>query len=458
MKIIYVILALGTLSGCSLLPEKPPAVPVSELAPLAWEPVVTDRSDGYSIDLSHDPYLDTLITSAFNTNYSVLKSRFDSLEASAVYSQISGGAFPKLNYSDGYTKGDSGFGISKTRTQTASVSQGISLFGELKAAKAMQESLVASSTIAEDQAKLSVINSIAIAYISGKGFEAQIATLETLFNKYQVYKKMMSRKIELGAESSDALIPINTSINNIFSQLSSAREQRDLSIKSLVYLTGISELELTDGLRSTLFTYQGGSISYPQVAVPSSVIASRPDVLKAKEGITYSIRNYQTVWAERFPQLSLAGSISIRTTVGALSPAMAAGSRITSWSLGPTLTLSLLDPTWFGKKEQANVQYEKAVLAYKDSVNVAVQDIESAIVSLNYKFESYSYAYDEFINSNQLLSTYVKKDKAGSISKMDLMSQEITALSAELNLITAYSAVVQAGAKLSTATNSWRKI
>jgi len=83
--------------------------------------------------------------------------------------------------------------------------------------------------------------------------------------------------------------------------------------------------------------------------------------------------------AERFPRLSLLGSIgplSFESGVGSISA--------TSWSIGPSLSLPIFDA---GRRaanvETAKIAYEVAATNYRTQARRAVREVEDALVRLD---------------------------------------------------------------------------
>lgn len=456
MKLLIILLSIG-ISGCSIIPEKPVPNKVAELAPSSWQDGIFEFSSNKSeaqYSVQDDKFLIDLIEASFKTNYSVLKARFDSLEASSVYDQVSGSIFPSVSYSDTYTKGDSGFGISKTRNQSASVNQGISFLGELRAARQMQESLINSNLLAEQQAKLTLIDSISAGYLSAKSYFYQKTVVDRLLSKALKNKEYVEISVKSGILPKSAIIEAESQILSYTSQLVSIKRELDITLKSLEYLTRYSSAQIIEAISNSPPSYLSNIVL--QISdVPADVISNRIDVLTAKENVMYSIRNYQYVWGQKLPKFSLVGSISLRTTIGALSPAMGASNKVFGWSIGPSLSFNIFDPTQKPKENQASIQYDKSVLAYKDSIVVAANDIEKSGKAFNYDLELFNIAASEFSRSLAEFNNQSEKLSAGLTSQYLVNQASINKDTAELAVISKYFQMLQSNAKFLTSTNTW---
>jgi len=110
------------------------------------------------------------------------------------------------------------------------------------------------------------------------------------------------------------------------------------------------------------------------------VLAQRPDVFAAEREVAAASAEIGGAQAERFPRLSLNGSIG-RASFRAGGTAV----ELSTWSIGPlAASLPLLDvgrPAAGGEAAQA--RYEAAVAAYRARVRQAVREVEEALINLD---------------------------------------------------------------------------
>jgi NodT family efflux transporter outer membrane factor (OMF) lipoprotein len=160
-------------------------------------------------------------------------------------------------------------------------------------------------------------------------------------------------------------------------RLVAQRAACDLDIKALVALTGIAE----PALRASL----GASARLPRPraflvdAVPAQALAQRPDIAAAERELAAAAADINVAEAQRYPSLSLSGSIGI----AGLRTGGASGSANT-WSFGPVLTLPLFDG---GRRKAdaaaAQARYDEQAGVYRQRVRGAVREIEEALVRLD---------------------------------------------------------------------------
>jgi NodT family efflux transporter outer membrane factor (OMF) lipoprotein len=114
-------------------------------------------------------------------------------------------------------------------------------------------------------------------------------------------------------------------------------------------------------------------------SVPAEALAQRPDVYSAELGVAAASADAGAALAQRFPRLSLQGSIGrlqFRTS----------GIRATmdSWTVGPVaLTVPIFDGgTLAANVEAARARYDEAVALYRANVRQAVREVEEALINL----------------------------------------------------------------------------
>ncbi|WP_170942317.1 TolC family protein, partial [Noviherbaspirillum denitrificans] len=109
------------------------------------------------------------------------------------------------------------------------------------------------------------------------------------------------------------------------------------------------------------------------------LLSQRPDVFAAEREVAAAAAEIGGARAQRFPRLSLSGSIG-----RANFRSGGVDADLSTWSIGP-LAMSL--PLFDGGRRAANVEaaearYEAAAAAYRARVRQAVREVEEALVNL----------------------------------------------------------------------------
>jgi NodT family efflux transporter outer membrane factor (OMF) lipoprotein len=155
--------------------------------------------------------------------------------------------------------------------------------------------------------------------------------------------------------------------------LAAQQVQCELLVKSLVALTGMEE----PALRGLIDRAQ----AIPQPAdfevrsLPADLLRQRPDLASSERTLAARYAEIGQARADRWPSLTLGGSISISAT-SLITPA-------SSWSFGPSLNLPLFDG---GRRraavDSAEAVYEQQLAVYRGAVRSAVSEVEQALVQL----------------------------------------------------------------------------
>jgi NodT family efflux transporter outer membrane factor (OMF) lipoprotein len=157
--------------------------------------------------------------------------------------------------------------------------------------------------------------------------------------------------------------------------------QCEIDVKGLVSLTALDET----ALRALLARPAGVAPKLPKPArfavdaVPARLLAQRPDIAAAERELAAASADIGVAEADRYPRLALAGNVTPTRSRLDGSPTIS----VTTWSIGPSLTLPLLD----GGRRAANAeavraQYAAAAANYRARVRNAVREVEEAMLRL----------------------------------------------------------------------------
>ncbi|MBF0127072.1 MAG: efflux transporter outer membrane subunit [Magnetococcales bacterium] len=160
-------------------------------------------------------------------------------------------------------------------------------------------------------------------------------------------------------------------------QLTGQQGSCDLAVKGLVALSGMGEA----ALRQLLLNGTGKMAQVAPFAVttlPAQLLAQRPDLASAESELVAADAEIGVARANRFPRFSLLGSVGAAVnTLGGLSQ------NNQPWSFGPALLLPMFDG---GVREAtvraAHARRQAALANYRQAVQNAVREVESALVNL----------------------------------------------------------------------------
>jgi len=204
----------------------------------------------------------------------------------------------------------------------------------------------------------------------------------------------------------------------------------EISVKALVALTGLVEADLRLRLAP-----QTGLLPKPVMPavqqVPAKVLSQRPDLAAAERELAATSADIGVREAERFPRLSLLGSIGpLDFSTNALTISA------TTWSIGPSLTMPFFDA---GRRaanvDAAKIAYQAAEVNYRSQARRAVREVEDALIRLNSLALRDTEAEISSKGYRQSLTASEEKFKFGLASVLDL--EEVRRLSVNADNILA---------------------
>ena len=255
----------------------------------------------------------------------------------------------------------------------------IDLFGGLARQREAAQARVEADVAQWHEARVSLAAEVANAYVALRHCEIQVVEAQADAHSRAESARIIAISGRAGLQGAAAVALAQAGAAESAGMLVQRRAQCDVAVKGLVALTAIEERDLRARLA------QGGNARLPQPAqlqiasLPARVIEQRPDIAAAERRLAAASADIGAAEGNNYPRLSLSGSITpTRIAIGS-APAL----NLTTWSIGPSVSLPLLD----GGRRRANVdafraQYAAAESAYRAKVRGAVREVEEALVQL----------------------------------------------------------------------------
>ena len=271
-----------------------------------------------------------------------------------------------------------------TTTQAAlQASWEIDVFGAARASRDAAQARLAGAEANWHAARVSVAAEVANQYYSLRACRRLLDVAEQDAQSRADTARLTGLSAEAGFAAPASAALARASAAEGRSRATGQRALCDLDVKALVALAAVPEPALRLALALSLEDKVAGNITEPAFAIatlPAQTLSQRPDVHGAEREVDAASFDVGSAQAQRYPRLSLSGSVGAANF-------RSAGSSIdlTTWSIGPlALTLPLFD----GGMRRANVdaavaRYEQAVIAYRASVRQAVREVETALVNLD---------------------------------------------------------------------------
>jgi NodT family efflux transporter outer membrane factor (OMF) lipoprotein len=226
-------------------------------------------------------------------------------------------------------------------------------------------------------ARVSLAAEVAAQYLQFRYCEALVGIAQADAASRAETATLTARAAEAGFQAPANAALARASAAEAASRLTAQRAECEVAIKALVALTGLDE----PAVRARL---QAGAARLPTPrefevrAVPATLLAQRPDLAAAERALAAASADVGVAEGDRYPRLSLAGSVGpLRLDAGQV------GATLSTWSIGPTLTLPVFD----GGRRAANVDAARAAYAaaeadFRARARQAVREVEEALVRL----------------------------------------------------------------------------
>jgi len=432
IRLAVCLVTTGVLVGCITLGPDYDAQRATKVPnqPQEWQPPIAHGGDLASLQdwwrQFNDPTLVALIAAAQEQSNTMAQAALRIAQTRALLVGTNAAALPVVNGSAGLTRGTFQLGGPVT---LATVSQAqlqssweLDLFGGLargsEAAQARLEAQVANW----HDARIAVAADTANLYVNYRACE-QFADLALSDATSRARTAKLTEQLSAAGFQSPANAALaRASAAEGQGRLVAQQADCDLSVKALVALTGLVEADLRARLAP-----QAKILPRPLMPavqqVPAQVLSQRPDLAAAERELAAASADIGVREADRFPRLSLLGSVGpldFSTANLAISA--------TTWSIGPSLTMPIFDA---GRRaanvDTAKIAYQAAEVNYRSQARRAVREVEDALIRLNSLSLRDTEAEISAKGYRQSLTASEDKFKFGLASVLDL--EEVRRLS-----------------------------
>ena len=423
------------LAACAVGPAYTEPVPAT---PAVWQAVLPhDGNVGTMRDWwkqFDDPTVAQLIAIAEADSPSLVKAWAGIEKARATLTTARASGLPSVDGSASLTRArqqvvSGTAATSTTRSAGLDASWEVDLFAKVRRNTEAAEARARARVADWHDARVSLAAEVADTYVQYRACELLADAYERERASNAETEKATAAAVRAGfnAPSDGALA--RASLASATSTLLSQRAQCDLLVKSLVYLTGRDELALRSLLSSSGTSRLPMPAGVAVQSVPVNALRQRPDLASLERELAASSAEIGVAQADLYPSLSLSGSITLSASPGS--------SALTTWSLGPSLSIPLFDA---GKRraavDTARASYQSAEAGFRQGVRTAVKEVEQALVNL----DSTARRSEEAQRAADDYRTYFRATeanwRAGGESLLTLEEARRSALSAEISLIT----------------------
>ncbi|AMO23106.1 efflux transporter outer membrane subunit [Ramlibacter solisilvae] len=375
-------LVAAALSGCAVSrppAQAPAAVPGEWQAPLPHNGAVPELSQWWR--QFDDPLLVDLVDAAQAVSPTVASARSRIEQVRAARVAAGAALLPAVDAFASAERGNSQPPLPLLTVTQAGLqaSWEIDLFGGNRAAADAAQARLIGAHAGWHEARVSVAAETALSYIGLRTCQLQLAIADNDAQSRAETARLADLSERAGFTAPATAALARASASEGAARARQQRAQCEIEVKALVALTALPEPQLRSRLTAPGPGPARTAVLMNVASVPAQVLAQRPDIYQAELEVAAASADVGSARAQRFPRLSLSGSIAagVVRTGGVNTDAQ-------TWSVGP-LALSL--PVFDGGRRAADVdaaqaRYEEAAALYRARVRNAVREVEESLVTL----------------------------------------------------------------------------
>ncbi len=401
----------------------------------------------------NDRRLDKFMKTGLDQNLDILQAleRINQAEANVVIAGAN--ALPGLTLSSQASRngaeGLRGTPDTTPRTQVAGsldVSWLLDLFGRYRRSK---ESALASLDAAYanvDTARLSLLSSVAAAYIDVRYYQERIAIAQANLKSRRETLELTRLQLEAGAASRLDVVQAEGLVNSTIADIPGLETNFRRAAHRIATLLALPASSLLTDLQRG--ASQPVARINPKTGVPADLIRNRPDIRAAERSLAAAVARIGVAEAELYPSISLGGSITPSYT----RLAGGSDSHLLSWSFGPALNLPIFD----GGQLRANLsasesEAREAYLAWKQTVLSAVEEVQNALAAITRDGRTVAATRDTVRSYQEALQLATASYRDGASSLLDVLDAQRQVSTAQASLAQAIQQQAQDYVSLSVA-------
>jgi len=323
---------------------------------------------------------------------------------------------------------------------SGSISYQLDVWGQIRNSVNQAKANKSMSEANSNAVKLTLLSAIIGTYF-------QLLTLNThrqiYIQQYAIAKQLVDlsqTQFISGLIDASSLDAAKNQAENILITLNNIQKEKSILEYTLAALAGEYPESFIQHLNTNKNLSAAQLNNMIPAGLPSEMIANRPDILAAfQEILSYGYLEKQTI-ANFLPSISLTGNYGYAST--SLSHLMTAGNSY--WAYGLSATQYIFDfQTRISEYKRSKLQYESAILNYKNTVINAFKEVDSALVSYSEDHQQLLAYQREAQNTKDILQHIHAQYKAGLIDDSGYLSAKSNYLLLQYNLINQQLKVIQ---------------
>lgn len=247
----------------------------------------------------------------------------------------------------------------------------VDFFGLIRSLKERALEQYLATEQARRGAQVTLVSSVALAYLALAADQEQLHLSETTFAAQQDSYAMVKKSYDLGLAPETDLYRAQTQVETARGDIYRFQQAVAQDRNALNLLAGTA-------VPDRLLPRQWADVAVPlaiRAGIPSEVLLRRPDVLQAEHGLKAAQADLGAARAAFFPRITLTGSLG--TASKSLSGLFDAGSD--TWSFAPQIVMPIFNARTWSAHRAAKVQGEIALVQYQKAIQTAFREVADAL-------------------------------------------------------------------------------
>src|SRR5580700_77669 len=449
--LIAIVLTASLVAGCAVGPNyhKPDLQTPTVYRDLSENPQAEAQAASYA-DLPWwqvftDPVLQDLIRTALKQNYDLQTATERIIAARGQLAVTRSSLFPQVSGDGNFTGGkEQNFqSISNFLALTADAAFQVDLFGGLRRATQASRAQLLATEAARQTVVLTLVSDIATDYFALLQLDLELQISRDTVKTQEDSVKLTSLRLDHGVATKLDVLQAQQVLDTANAQIPDLERQIGQEEDALSILLGNYPASIRRGLSLVAQPLPPGI----PPGLPSSLIDRRPDIRQAEHNLIAANANIGVAKAAFFPQISLTGSGGGAFGRSSVFTSMMS-SQFPIWAYGVQVTQPIFTGGALrGNLHLAESQYQQALLAYQQAIQVSFGDVSDALIG-------YQKLHEVRLRQQQLVDDLaesvrlsVMRYKGGTTTYLEVLDGQRSLYSAELTLAQArgneYQSIVQ---------------
>jgi NodT family efflux transporter outer membrane factor (OMF) lipoprotein len=388
-------------------------------------------------ELFQDPRLNALAELVDISNQTLAAAEAQVRQARAAVQAARAGYFPTLSVDADVTRARSSANVANTKSTTLTqynlpmdASWELDLWGRVRRTVESQRATAQASVADLESLRLSAQTTLAQSYFALRIQDAQRQLLEATVATYQRSLAIVQNRYAVGVASRADVAQAETQLKSTQAQLVDVGVQRAQLEHAIAVLIGAPASTFS-------IPFEPLTVALPAipVGVPSALLERRPDLAGAERRVAAANAQIGVAEAAFYPSVTLSGTLGLVST--AFGDWFSLPSRV--WALGAAISETVFDGGLRkAVTEEARAAYDATVASYRQTVLTAFQDVEDNLAALRI-LEDEARVQDEAVHAaRQALTVVMNQYQAGTLSYLDVVVTQTTALANERAAVDIY--------------------